>query len=110
MRVVRGNDLDLVFRRQVEERGIDFPLIFVDFQGETRDLGLVEHYLQIVVFAEQTFVPFNGFLGALDIPGENMLGRIACQTGGRGNQVPMVFLQNFPVDPRFVVEAFNLAK
>ena len=36
MRVVRSDDLDLVFRRQVEERGVDFPLIVVDFQGETR--------------------------------------------------------------------------
>ena len=110
VRVVGGDHLDPHLLRQLENLLVDDLLAVIDLCGEARDLGLVEHHLEVIVVPEHAFVPFYGLARAVDVPGEYVLGDLPREAGGAADQVLVVFLDYPVVHARTVVHALDVPR
>ena len=101
--VVRGDHLDSVLLAKFEDGLVDLHLVVVEVQGEAGDFGLVEHYLQIVILAEDALVPFDGLIYRVHISRKYSAGDFAGDAGGGTGEPFVIFLQHLVADAGFVV-------
>ena len=71
MNVIGGDHLDPVLFGQVEDDLVVLLLPFIDLQRLTRNLGLVEHHLKVVVILEHPLVPLYGLVRPFHVAREN---------------------------------------
>ena len=83
------------------ERGVNFLLrlhpIRLQFQ-------------EIVAGRKYVFVLFDGGLGRIHVVGRDQTGDMAPETGREGDDSFAMFPQQFPIHPRVVVEAAQMAE
>ena len=110
MDVVGGDDLHPHLRGEVEDLLVDLLLLFIEVQGEPRDLGPVEHHLEIVVIPEQILVPPDGLPGGIKVSCQDVSRNLSGQTGGTADEIVVVLLDDLMADPRLAeVETFRVA-
>ena len=108
--VVGGNDLHPVLLGQLEKGGDIGALAFVHVQGQARHLGLVVHYLQVIVLSEEVLVPFDGLVRPGDIARQDAARNLARHAGRTADEVLVVFLHNLVAHTRLVVVfSFDMA-
>ena len=71
MHVIGGDYLDPVLFGQVEDDLVVLLLLFIDLQRLAGNLGLVEHYLEVVVILEHPLVPLYGLVRPFHVACEN---------------------------------------
>jgi len=106
--VVGGDDLNIVFLRQVEEYLVHLFLAFIHFRVASRLVSLMPLHLKIIILAKQVLEPLYGGFGSRHIAVHDLLRHLARQTGGAANQAFVVFLKQAVVDAGIVVEAFGV--
>ena len=80
--VVRGYHLDPVLLAEFEDGLVHLHLVVVEVQREAGDLRLMEHHLQIIVFAEHSLVPLDGLVDSVHIAREYAAGDLSGNAGG----------------------------
>ena len=109
MDVVGGDDLHPHLRGEVEDLLVDLLLLFIEVQGEPRDLGPVEHHLEIVVIPEQILVPPDGLPGGIEVSCQDVSRNLSGQAGGTADEIVVVLLDDIMADPRLAeVETFRV--
>ena len=109
MGIVRTNQLDAILFCQFYQHFIRLLL-----QGEGLPVGTdvgIGHFMplefQIIVFAKDTAIPFDGLTSSRNIILQNLMGHLAGNTCRADNQSFMVALQVLPVGPGTHVEAIH---
>ena len=107
--VIRGDHLDTHLLSQLEYSFIADLLLLVDIPRESRNLGLVEHHLKVVVVSEDPLVPLYRLSRLVHLSGDDVLRDLARQTGGTADQILVVLLDDLVGDPRLaVIETFDV--
>ena len=79
MRVVGRHNLYAQLLGEFEDALVDNLLLavhivnlFVRLGRDALDLGLVQHYLKVIVVSEQVFMPLSGLAGPFVVPGHKV--------------------------------------
>ena len=105
--VVGTDQTDAVFRGQSAQMLVHFELHRIGFVVGPLDGGLVQLQFEVIVVAEEFFVPQDRLLGLLHVVGRNRAGHLARQAGRTADQPLVVFLQLDAVGTRTHVESFG---
>ena len=108
MDVVCCDHLQVMFLGQLEEHRDIFALTLIDILRQARNLGLVQHDLEIIVVAEDFLVPFDGPVGSLHVPCQDHSRHFSGHAGGAADKVLVVLLQDFVADPRTIVHTLDM--
>ncbi len=107
--IVGADELDAIFLSQFDEHAIGFLL-----QGEGFAVGpdagvfhLVALQLQIIIVAEDTFIPLDSLTGSGNIVADNLGRHLSGYTGRAYDEVFVITLQVFAVRSRTHVEAID---
>ena len=106
--VVGGDDLHPVLFGEAENLFGVALLHLVGFEAEPRDLRFVKHDLEVIVLAEDFFVPLNGLGGSFFVAVEDMLRNFPDHARGRADEPFMIFFYDFVAHPRAVVHTFDV--
>ena len=90
MHVVGRHDLDTHLGGQLEDAGVGHGLVLIHVGRAARDLGLMQLHLEVVVVAEHVLVPLDGLAGPVHVPGDDVAGNLARDTGGQTNDAFVV--------------------
>ena len=109
VRIVGADVFYSAFFRQFEQDLVGLDLQRIGFSVGT--LGGIFHLValkfEIVVFAESFLEPHDGFLGALEVAGEDLSWNFSTQAGRRNDESFFELLKIGFVGARFHVEAVN---
>ena len=108
MHVIGGDNLDPVLFGQVEDDLVVLLLLFIDLQRLTRNLGLVEHYLEVVVILEHPLVPLYGLVRPFHVACENHSRNLSRHAGGGADEILVILFNDFVRDPRSVVHSLDM--
>ena len=107
--VIRSDHFDTHLLSQLEYSFIADLLLLVDIPRESRNLGLMEHHLKVVVVSEDPLVPLYRLSRLVHLSGDDVLGDLAGKAGGAADQILVVLLDDLVGDPRLaVVETFDV--
>ena len=107
--IIRGHNLDSRLGGEPEYSFIADLLLLVNIPRESRNLGLVEHHLKVVVVSEDPLVPLYRLSRLVHLSGDDVLGDLAGKAGGAADQILVVLLDDLVGDPRLaVIETFDV--
>ena len=108
--VVGGDYLGVGLLRQLKNSLGGNQLLLVDLRAETRDLSVVEHYLQVVVIAEDPFVPGDGCARSVHVARKDVLGDLSGEAGRAADKVFVILLHHFVAYARAVVHSLYVPR
>ena len=108
MGVVGGDDLYAVFFRQLEDFLRVVALVLVQLVVQPRDLRLVLHHLQVVVFPEHALVPQDGLFYGFVVMGHDGAGNLPGQAGAGADEALVVLFNHLMAHARPVILAVDV--
>ncbi len=107
MHIIGGNEFDIQFTRNLDFFLYAQLLIVIDFGPLSGVVCRVAHDFQIIVFAQQVFIPLGSCFGSFYIAGHNFLVDFSSQTGGRNDQAFVMLFEKFLIDSGTIIIAVH---
>ena len=104
VRIVGADNLYVILPRQLDEHGIDPPLLLIGLLVAVGFVGLVALEFDVIIVAEHAFEPLYCFFRSRPVAVQHFLAQLSAQTCRAGNHALVVHFQQLLVNTRTRIE------
>ena len=98
VRIVGADELDIVLPRELDEHGVDAPLLLIGLLIAVGFVGLMTLELDVIIIAEHALEPTYRLFCSLQVAVQHFLTELASEAGRAGDDSLVVHLQQLVVN------------